>query len=78
MGMQAIAEPYRKLIDSISQPFADLAKQYEELLKLEFKPFMECGIWLAPSMTPGVIGIAVEKYEKGKTGGHSHYNRGIL
>jgi hypothetical protein len=48
--MQAISEPYRKLIDSISQPLADLATQYEKLQKLEFKPFIECGLWLAPSM----------------------------
>lgn len=29
-------------------------------------PFTECGLWLAPSMTPGLVLLVIERYEQGR------------
>lgn len=29
-------------------------------------PFTECGLWLTPSMTPGLVLVVIERYEQGR------------
>lgn len=69
MGLviQSIGETYGKFIESISPALTKFVLQYQEYLKLKniSTPFNECGLWLTPSMTPGIVMIVVQKYEQG-------------
>ncbi len=62
LALQAL----QPVIESSLPGLNRFALQYEKLLRFENKPFIECGLFLAPSMTPGIVSIAVEKYEQGK------------
>lgn len=66
LALQSVFEPCRNLIDSLTPLFTNISIPFEKLAKLDNKPFVECGLWLTPSMTPGIVRIAVEKYEQGK------------
>lgn len=70
--MMKIIEPvlkdYSRLIDTISPALTRFVLQYQEYLKQKniSAPFIECGLWLTPSMTPAIVKVIVDKYEQGK------------
>lgn len=55
-------EPYLKQI-------GEYVLQYQEAFKRQdiCKPFVECGFWLTPSMTPNLVSIILQKYDQRST-----------
>jgi len=68
LAFQSIEETYTNFIESISPIINKFALQYQKQLNRQniFSPFIECGLWLAPSMTPGIVMVVMGKYEQGK------------
>ena len=65
--LQSVGETYSKFIESISPALTRFVLQYQEYLNLQniSTPFIECGLWLTPSMTPALVKSVVDKYEQG-------------
>lgn len=61
--LQSIGEKCSRVIESISPFFL----QYQEYLERDniSVPFVKCGLWLAPSMTPALVKSVLDKYEQG-------------
>jgi hypothetical protein len=58
-----------KLINYIIPPALPKYIQYlgEYLRRKDIAiPFTECGLWLTPSMTPGLVLVVIERYEQGR------------
>lgn len=62
VGLESAIEPFERIATSLTKS----SLKYTRLKELQYKPFIENGLWLAPSMLPNIINIAIEKYEQGK------------
>lgn len=64
---QSVGEAYSRFIESISPALTRFVLQYQAYLERRniATPFVECDLWLTPSMTPALVKSAIDKYEQG-------------
>jgi hypothetical protein len=66
LSLSSIYDQNKDLFESLTSGLKYFSKQNSRLQELQFKPLIDCGLWVTPSMLPSMISTIVEKYDQGK------------